>query len=160
MFPNKNLLFTEGCVENFKMENIQTWANGERYGKSMINDFNNGCVGWTDWNVLLDENGGPNHVNNFCFAPIHADLKNNSLIYTPSYYFIGHFSKFIKKDARNINCVMSRSQLIATSFENPNGKIVSVVMNQTAQSIDYYLINDGQTTKINIPAFAIQTLVY
>ena len=160
MFPNKNLLFTEGCVENFKMENIQTWANGERYGKSMINDFNNGCVGWTDWNVLLDENGGPNHVNNFCFAPIHADVKNDKLIYTPSYYFIGHFSKFIKKEARNVSSVLSRSQLIATSFENPNGKIVSVVLNQTAQSIEYYLINDGQTTKINIPAFAIQTLVY
>ncbi|MEJ0080259.1 MAG: hypothetical protein WDM78_04710 [Puia sp.] len=41
----------------------------------MINDFNDGTVAWTDWNILLDEQGGPNHVGNFCFAPVHADLK-------------------------------------------------------------------------------------
>jgi glucosylceramidase len=46
-----------------------------RYGKSMIHDFNNGTVGWTDWNILLDQNGGPNHVGNFCFSPIHGDTE-------------------------------------------------------------------------------------
>jgi len=96
MYPDKNLLFTEGCVEKFSAEKYQFWANGQRYGRSMINDFNNGTVGWTDWNILLDQNGGPNHVGNFCFSPIHGDTSTGELIYTPSYYFIGHFSKFIK----------------------------------------------------------------
>ncbi len=50
--PSKNLLFTEGCVEKFDAKKYQFWANGERYGTSMINDFNNGTVGWTDWNIL------------------------------------------------------------------------------------------------------------
>jgi glucosylceramidase len=67
MYPEKNLLFTEGCVEKFDYSKLQLWANGERYGESMIQDFNNGTVGWTDWNVLLDQNGGPNHVGNFVF---------------------------------------------------------------------------------------------
>jgi len=89
----------------------------------MINDFNNGTVGWTDWNILLDENGGPNHVGNFCFAPIHADIKTGELIYTPSYYFIGHFSKFIEKGAKRISSVASRSQLLTTSFLNKDGKL-------------------------------------
>ena len=88
MFPSKNLLFTEGCVEKFDANKYQLWKNGERYGKSMINDFNNGTVGWTDWNILLNQNGGPNHVDNFCFAPIHGDSVTGKLIYTPSYYFI------------------------------------------------------------------------
>ena len=66
----------------------------------MINDFNDGAVGWTDWNVLLDEQGGPNHVGNFCFAPVHADTKTGELIYTNSYYYIGHFSKFVRPGAR------------------------------------------------------------
>ena len=61
VYPTKNLLFTEGCVESFDAKKYQFWANGERYGISMINDFNNGTVGWTDWNILLDQNGGPNH---------------------------------------------------------------------------------------------------
>jgi glucosylceramidase len=74
----------------------------ERYGKSMIHDFNNGTVGWTDWNILLDQNGGPNHVGNFCFSPIHGDTRTGALIYTPSYYYIGHFSKFIGKSQKEL----------------------------------------------------------
>jgi glucosylceramidase len=66
----------------------------------MIHDFNNGTVGWTDWNILLDQNGGPNHVGNFCFSPIHGDTR--TVLYTPSYYYIGHFSKFIGKSAKEL----------------------------------------------------------
>ena len=160
MYPDKNLFFTEGCVEAFDAKKYQLWANGERYGKSMINDFNNGTVGWTDWNILLDENGGPNHVGNFCFAPIHSNTLTCELIYTPSYYFIGHFSKFIKPGAKNITNVVSRSQLLATTFLNPDGKMVTVVMNQTDKEITYFLSMNAMGSAITIPAKAIQTLVY
>ncbi|HEX8268439.1 MAG TPA: glycosyl hydrolase, partial [Flavobacterium sp.] len=68
-YPDKKLMFTEGCIEKFSQDRYQYWPNGERYGEQMINDFNNGTVAWTDWNILLDQNGGPNHVKNFCFAP-------------------------------------------------------------------------------------------
>lgn len=160
MYPDKNLLFTEGCVEKFSAEKYQFWANGQRYGRSMIHDFNNGTVGWTDWNILLDQNGGPNHVGNFCFAPIHGDTSNGELIYTPSYYFIGHFSKFIKPGAKNISNSVSRSQLIATTFQNPSGEFVTVVMNESNQELTYFLSNTNQVSEIKIPASAIQTLVY
>ena len=160
MYPNKNLLFTEGCVEKFDAKKYQLWENGERYGKSMINDFNNGTVGWTDWNILLDENGGPNHVSNFCYAPIHGDTKTGELIYTPSYYFIGHFSKFIGKDAKRISSVSSRSNLITTSFLNKDGKVVTVVMNQSDKKITYNLCVGTNATEVTILPRAIQTLVY
>lgn len=159
-FPSKNILFTEGCNERFDASKYQLWKNGERYGRSMINDFNNGTVGWTDWNILLDENGGPNHVGNFCFAPVHADLKTGELIYTPSYYFIGHFSKFIGKNAKRISSVASRSQLITTSFLNKDGKVVTVVMNQTNKRIVYNLCIGTSATEVTILPHAIQTLVY
>lgn len=160
MYPNKNLLFTEGCNEKFDANKYQLWKNGERYGKSMINDFNNGTVGWTDWNILLDEKGGPNHVGNFCFAPIHADTKTSELIYTPSYYFIGHFSKFIGKDAKRISSVASRSQLLTTSFLNQDGKVVTVVMNQSNKKVTYNLCIGTNATEVTILPHAIQTLVY
>lgn len=160
MYPNKNLLFTEGCVEKFDTAKYQLWKNGERYGRSMINDFNNGTVGWTDWNILLDENGGPNHVGNFCFAPIHGDTKTGELIYTPSYYFIGHFSKFIGKDAKRISSVSSRSNLITTSFINKDGKVVTVVMNQGDKSVTYNLCIGTNAVEVSILPHAIQTLVY
>lgn len=159
-FPSKNILFTEGCVEKFDAQKYQFWANGERYGTSMINDFNNGTVGWTDWNILLDQNGGPNHVGNFCFAPIHANTDTGDLIYTPSYYYIGHFSKFIRKDARRVSSSVSRSDLLSTSFLNVDGKLVTVVMNQTNKKVTYNLIIGAERSVVVIPAHAIQTLVY
>ncbi|WP_333877587.1 glycoside hydrolase family 30 protein [Flavobacterium sp.] len=160
LYPSKKLMFTEGCVEKFDAQKYQLWKNGQRYGKSMINDFNNGTVAWTDWNILLDQNGGPNHVKNFCFAPIHADTNTGELIYTPSYYFIGHFSKFIEKGAKRVSSAASRSQLLTTSFRNETGKMVTVVMNQSNQTINYYLCIGTAATEVAIQPNAIQTLVY
>jgi glucosylceramidase len=159
-FPDKQLLFTEGCVERFTEEGYQRWSNGERYGQSMINDFNCGTVGWTDWNILLDQTGGPNHVGNFCFAPIHADTRTDSIIYTPSYYYIGHFSKFIRPGAQRVSTSTSRTTLLATSFLNQGGKMVTVVMNNTDAPIDYNLIVGDKQSKVSIQAHAIQTLLY
>lgn len=160
MYPDKNIFFTEGCVEKFDAAKYHLWVNGERYGKSMINDFNNGTVGWTDWNILLDENGGPNHVKNFCFAPVHADLQTGELIYTPSYYFIGHFSKFIKKGAKRISSSASRSGLLTTSFLNPDGKMVTVVMNESDKQVNYLLCVGTKATEIIILPKAIQTIIH
>ncbi len=158
-FPDKNLIFTEGCAESFKIERVKNWTLGERYGFSMINDFNNGTVGWTDWNVLLDEKGGPNHVGNFCFAPVHADTQTGELIYTNSYYYIGHLSKFIRPGAKRIASSPSRSQLISTAFINPDGKIAVVVMNKTDKEIPYFLWIDGNAAETKSAPHSIQTLV-
>ena len=157
-YPSKNILFTEGCNSPFKMEQIKDWKWGEIYGKSMINDFNNGTVGWTDWNVLLDEQGGPNHVGNFCFAPVHAITKTGELIYTNSYYYIGHFSKFIKPGAKRIISSSSRSPLLTTAFKNADGKIAVVVMNQSDKKIPYYLWIKNKSVQVNALPHSIATL--
>lgn len=160
MYPDKKLIFTEGTVEKFDAAQYQRWSNGERYGRSMINDFNNGVVAWTDWNLLLDETGGPNHVQNFCFSPIHADTQTGELIYTPSYYYIGHFSKFIKPGAKRIAAAASRSQLLTTAFENPDGQIIAIVMNQSDKEVKYNLVAGTEGAEVTILPRAIQTLVY
>lgn len=159
-YPDKNLMFTEGCNEKFDASKFQYWPNAERYGIAMINDFNNGTTAWTDWNILLDQNGGPNHVGNFCFAPIHADTSTGELIYTPSYYYIGHFSKFIRPNARRVSSAVSRTTLASTSFINTDGKVVTVVMNATDSEQDYSLYVHNSKTKLKIPAHGIQTLLY
>ena len=97
-FPDKNLIFTEGCVEKFSLDRVNDWSLGEKYGHSMVNDFNCGTVAWTDWNILLDENGGPNHVGNFCFAPVHANIQTGKLIYTNSYYISVIFRNSLKRE--------------------------------------------------------------
>jgi glucosylceramidase len=159
-YPDKNLIFTEGCNEVFDAKKYQHWPNAERYGKSMINDFNWGTVGWTDWNILLDQTGGPNHVGNLCFAPVHADTQKGELIYTPSYYYIGHFSKFIRPNAKRVSTSSSRSHLLCTSFMNEDGKIITVVMNQSDNKITYKLIIGPQAIEETLLPHSIQTLVY
>ena len=159
-YPNMNLLFTEGTVEGFRADRYQHWPNAERYGHSMIKDFNAGTVGWTDWNILLDHNGGPNHVSNFCFSPIHADTRTGELIYTPTYYYIGHFSKFVRPDAQRVSTSSSRSVLLATSFINADNKMATIVMNQTDEDINYNFFVGGDQAILTIPARAMQTLVY
>lgn len=160
MYPDKNLVFTEGCADSFNKNRILAWENAEKYGKSMINDFNNGTVMWTDWNILLDETGGPNHVGNFCFAPVHADSKSGNLIYTPSYYYIGHFSKFIKNGSQRISSVASRSQLLTTSFLNKPGNITTIVMNPTDKKITYFLCVRSSAVEVTIAPHSIQSLVF
>ena len=159
-FPSKNLIFTEGCNEKFDPAKYQFWPNAERYGRSMINDFNNGTVAWTDWNILLDETGGPNHVGNFCFAPVHADTQTGELIYTPSYYYIGHFSKFIRPGAKRVSTASSRSPLLSTSFLNEDGTMATVVMNHTDEEITYKLFVADKMMEETILPHAMQTVVY
>ena len=159
-FPNKHLIFTEGCADSFTPDRLTDWKLGELYGRSMINDFNSGTVGWTDWNVLLDETGGPNHVKNFCFAPVHADTRTGQLIYTNSYYYIGHFSKFVRPGAKRIASSPTRSPLLSAAFINPDGKVSVVVMNRTDQEISYHLWVDGQAAEVDSLPRSIQTLVF
>lgn len=158
-FPDKNLIFTEGCVEKFQFERISDWALGERYGKSMINDFNSGTVAWTDWNILLDETGGPNHVGNFCFAPIHADTRTGKLLYANSYYYLGHFSKFIRPGAKRVVSSASRDKLQTTAFRNEDGKIAVVVMNASDEKLEYQLWIAGNAAKISSLPHSISTII-
>lgn len=158
-FPNKFLIFTEGCIENFDFNRINDWSLGEFYGKNIINDFNNGLSAWTDWNILLDETGGPNHVGNFCFAPVIADTRTGELHYTSEYYYIGHFSKYLKPNAQRIGSVSNRDFLMATSFRNENGKIVVIVMNSSQNNTDFNLWIEGKSVKLNAPENSIQTII-
>lgn len=159
-FPDKNIFFTEGCAESFNASRYNAWVLGEEYGRSMINDFNNGMVGFTDWNILLDETGGPNHVKNFCFAPVHGDTKTGKLIYTNAYYYIGHFSKFIQPGAKRVAATATRSQLLTTAFKNEDGKMVVVVMNQGDISTPYSLWINGKAAQTTAMPHSISTLIF
>src|SRR5256884_2854207 len=160
LYPTKHLLFTEGTPANSDSTAYGRWSLGEAYGRSMIHDFNSGTEGWTDWNILLDERGGPNHVGNFCFAPIHADTRTGALIFTNSYYYIGHFSKFVRPGARRILASPSRSMLLATAFVNLDGTVAVVVMNPTARGGQYSLAVGSASVEISSRPHSIQTVVF
>ena len=160
-YPDKNLIFTEGCNESYNLERIKNEDPklAERYGKSMINDLNNGVVAWTDWNILLDETGGPNHVGNLCFAPIHGNTKTDELTFTNSYYYIGHFSKFIRPGAKRIASVSSSNALLTTAFKNTDGSLAIVVMNSSDKNQDYSITLQAKLAYLKALPHSIQTIL-
>lgn len=170
-YPQKEFIFSEGCVEGGSRNGA--WFTGERYAHNIINDLNNGCTAWIDWNILLDMKGGPNHVNNFCDAPILADEDSGKIHIQSSFYYIGHFSRFIKKGAVHIKSTMSSFMTPATAdgkmgntmentaFINPDGKIILVVSNRTEADMVYILneVKKDEKTILVCPPRSIQTLI-
>ncbi len=156
-WPDKQLLFTEGCQEGGP--HIGSWDLAERYARSMINDLNRWSVGWIDWNLVLDDSGGPNHVGNLCSAPILVDAANDALLHQSSYYAIGHFTRFVRPGARRALCAASREDLECTAFVNPDGSSATVVMNRSAQPIAFALRHGPERAIAELPARSIATFV-
>jgi glucosylceramidase len=159
-WPDKKLVFSEGCPELYNAKRVNEWLWGEKYGLAMLMDISNGTSAWTDWNILLDEQGGPNHVGNFCYAPIHADRKTGKLTYMNSFYYIGHFSKFVRPGDKRVATVTDDDRLQAVGFVKPDGKVAVVVLNLSEDTVPFSFWIDGQTAKTTSPAHSIMTLVY
>jgi len=156
-WPDKHLLFTEGCQEGGP--HTGSWETGERYARSMIRDLNRWTVGWVDWNLLLDEQGGPNHVGNFCSAPILADTQKDEVLVQSSYYYIGHFARFIQPGARRILCANTRDDLETTAFLNPDGRMALIALNATETERDVMIeLHDARTTA-RLPRRSISTFL-
>ncbi|MES2714758.1 MAG: glycoside hydrolase family 30 protein [Pseudomonadota bacterium] len=154
-WPDKQLLFTEGCQEGGP--HTGSWALGERYARSMIQDLNHWTVGWIDWNLLLDQTGGPNHVGNLCSAPLLADTRSGALLPQSSHHYIAHFARFIQPGAQRVLCAASQAVLECTAFANPDGSLATVVMNRSDQPVQFVLVLDGQALRASLPPRAITT---
>ena len=158
IFPDKKLLFTEGCRDSSFI--LGTWDTGEYYGHSIIGDINHWSAGWTDWNLVLNREGGPNHVGNYCDAPIIADTETDTVYYESSYYYIGHFSKFVRPGARRIAFSRFDDSLEVTAFKNPDGKVVVIVMNRGDRDIEYKLRCEHGIADMSSRSHSITTLIY
>jgi glucosylceramidase len=158
-YPATHVLLTEACLYPWDRAKMSEWHWGESYGTALIRDLNNGAEGWTDWNILLDETGGPNHVQNYCYAPVHADTRTGELLFMNSFHYIGHFSKFIRPGARRIVSSATIDTLQTTAFRNADGSIAVVVLNTTDQDQPFTLKLDGGVAATTSPAHSIVTLV-
>lgn len=161
LFPDKHILFSEGCQEGGVQ--LGSWLTGERYGRNMIGDFNNWQEGWLDWNLILDETGGPNHVGNLCDAPVIADTKLQEIHYNSSYYYIGHFSKYIEPGAIRIGIEEETAETQAlqhVAFINEDGSVVLVIMNETDAELSFRAVLNQQVAACVMPAHSIVTLLF
>lgn len=159
LYPNKELVFSEGCYE-YSLGASDTVKIGERYAHDMIGNFNHYCNTFCDWNLLLNEKGGPNHVGNFCDAPIMADTVNDKIDIHTSYYYIGHFSKYVQRGARRIGSSKWSRDIETVSFKNPDGSIVTVVLNSTDTDMPFAFRICGRVIECTAQAHSIATYIF
>lgn len=156
LFPDKGLLFTEGCQEGGV--HFNSWKTGERYARNMIGDFNNWCQGYIDWNLFLDNTGGPNHVNNLCDAPIIVDIFPENLIHQSSYYYIGHFSKYVRPGAVRIG-LKNNTSLQSVAFKNSDSSIAFIVLNETTDDQSFTFEYNHKSYTQTIKNNSIMTII-
>ncbi|NNF35830.1 MAG: glycoside hydrolase family 30 protein [Saprospiraceae bacterium] len=130
-----------------------------RYARDIIGCLNNWVDGWVDWNMVLDRQGGPNWFKNWCVAPVIVDPEADDVYFTPIYYTLAHFSKFIRPGAKRIGVDHSTSDLQVTAAKNPDGSIAVVVFNPTEERKNYEMALADNQKNISIDAKAIQTII-
>ena len=159
-FPEKELIFTEGCVEYSRFASDNQVAHAEMYAHDIMGDFNAGMNGYLDWNIYLDEQGGPNHVENFCDAPVMCDTVNDEIDVKLSYYYIGHFSRFIKRGAKRMLVSRWTDKVEATGFVNPDQSKVVVVLNRTEDSVPFVLCENDKNCEVVMKPHSIMTICW
>lgn len=134
------------------------YAPVNRYARDMIGCMNNWVDGWIDWNMVLDRQGGPNWFKNWCVAPVIVDPEADEVYFTPLYYTMSHFSKYIRPGAQRIGFELSDDKLQVTAAQNKDGSIVLVVFNEENETRTVRINLQGKTKDISINGQAIQTV--
>jgi glucosylceramidase len=157
-WPDKNLVFSEGCAD--RVNGYNSWEAAETYAHDIIGDLNNFTSAWCDWNLLLDYEGGPNHVGNYCSAPIMASEDYANITLQPSYWYLGHFSRFIKPGSVRIACTRFTDNLDCTAFLRPDGQRVLVVLNRTKNVIPFIVRWQNRIAETQSAPLSIQTIIF
>ena len=183
--PNKYLIETEGCVDSeipkwqddawYWSKEATDWgwdwasekdkhlhpkyAPVNRYARDIIGCLNNWVDGWVDWNMVLDTQGGPNWFKNWCVAPVIVDPEKDEVYFTPIYYTMAHFSKYIRPEAEIIGVEKSDEDLMVTAAKNTDGSIAVVVFNEGTTQKSFKLSLGEKESTITISAQAIQTIL-
>lgn len=183
--PDKHLIQSEACVDaevpHWK-EDEWYWRKGGtdwgwdwapqdqkylhpkyvpvyRYARDIIGCLNNWVDGWIDWNMVLDRQGGPNWFKNWCVAPVLVDPEADEVYFTPIYFTLAHFSKYIRPNAVVIQSSVDDGGLRVTAAENPDGSIAIVVLNEGERPKNIELDYKGRTARLAISKQAIQTIL-
>ena len=130
-----------------------------RYARDIIGCLNNWVDGWVDWNMVLDRQGGPNWFKNWCVAPVIVDPENDEVYFTPLYYTMAHFSKYIRPGAVRIGFEIPEASLMMTAAQNPDGTIAVVILNMSSEPKNFILSVGKDSVEVQISAQAIQTIV-
>lgn len=159
-YPDKEVFFTEGCVEYYRFADSGEIEQAQMYAHDIMGNLNAGISASMDWNLFLDEKGGPNYVGNFCAAPIMCNAADDTYVKKLSYYYIGHFSRYIKPGAVRIGMTRYTDQLETTAFLNPDGERVLVLLNKSDREVPAIIREEKCGIETILAPHSIQTICY
>lgn len=165
-FPSKIILNTESSFGDKPYQEhkpiLGSWSRGEAYVKDVIENLNHWVAGYIDWNLILNEEGGPNYVDNFVDSAVIMNRTSKSEFYKqPIFYAIGHLSKFIPQGSVRISCKTSNIFLQSTAFLRPDKLITIVLFNSLDTIMDVTIQTNGKgKIFLVIPKRSISTILY
>lgn len=161
-YPERELLHTEGCVEYSRPDErlASQQAKAEKYAHDLIGNLNAGVQGSIDWNLLLDECGGPNHKGNFCEAPLMYDRGERRLIVNRSFHYLGHISRFVAPGARRMLVSRYTDRIECAGFVNPDGSRVLAALNRADHAVRFEVAERPYVSSVELPAHSMMTLAW
>ena len=146
-----------------KAEDHPKYTPVHRYARNIIVSFNHWMSGWIDWNIVLDHQGGPNHVGNFCGAPVMINTQTKDVYYTPIYHVLSQLSRTVRPgdvalETALITEGMADDALHACATISPDNVLSVQCLNTTQVTIHLSLLMSGLVSEISIPANCVQTI--
>ncbi|MDA3884618.1 MAG: glycosyl hydrolase [Candidatus Delongbacteria bacterium] len=149
--------------QGVKVEDHPAYVPVHRYARNIIVSIDHWLQGWIDWNIVLDKNGGPNHVGNFCGAPIMIDTDKQFVYYTPIYDILSQFSRTIRPGDQAVQTSLEldgidKDTIYACATLNSERVLSVQMLNTGSKLINYKLQIGDQCADISIKANSVQTV--
>lgn len=138
-YPDLKMIVSESCIELGIRGDESAAEQANELSHEIIGDLNHGAIAFYDWNILLDETGGPNHAGNFCNAPFRYDREKKKLMPQLIQKYFAHFTHYIQAGAVRIGITRYTDKLECTAFKNTDGKIVIILLNRGQEDVPVVL---------------------
>lgn len=152
-YPELKLIISESCIEYNKFDKGADTANAVRLAHEILGDMNHGVSAFYDWNLLLDQNGGPNHVGNFCHAPFLFDTETKTLHPQLLLDYFSLCARAIRPGSVRLMCSRYTDACDAVAYRRPDGRITAVLLNRSGLELPVHLRMNGQVANLVLPPY-------
>jgi glucosylceramidase len=164
-YPDLPLWMTEIC---YVKPPIYEFNDGDFWGNQIVSDLEAGASAWIYWNMILNEKGGPWLVSKIHGDPdpniqhpvVIIDRPTGKVTYTGLYYYLAHFSKFVRPGAVRIACSGSADGTRCVAFLGPDGNVVTQLLNSRKSDAPATLSWREREISLTLPALSICTVIW
>lgn len=160
-FPDKKVIFTEGCMEYSRADvGRDTWQHALRYAHEYIGDMDHGTTMLFDWNIYLDQQGGPNHVQNFCSAPVMCDVNTKEITVNPSQKALALMGQTVQPGSVQIASSAWHPEIETVAFRRPDGSAAILLLNRGAQPLQVKPVWKEQVAECTLAPESLTAIVF